>query len=178
MSELIGSQRQSFVGGRFERAVRPADGREVDAVSVYPEYDDTLKEGPSREMGAAEAVSLDEDEGVSLDELGLAPDGEDVVQDLAISAAATGKGFDGPLLAELLSKSGESHDVRLSIAIEVLRLGSKLTGDKMLAVLESLGFEGEVLVARVARDELAKIPDVPVESTTPLPPGSDGGDGQ
>jgi hypothetical protein len=59
--------------------------------------------------------------------------------------------------------------VRLAMALGVLRLGTKLTGDRMLHVLESLGFADEAGAARVAREELSKVPDVPVEVMTALP---------
>jgi hypothetical protein len=190
MSELIGSSSRGFVGGRFEKA---PDVVGKDETSNYVVSEFAHRQIANADFGASDDLALpiggepvsdeaqpggDEDDSVSLDEIGQALDGEDVVQDVAVSAAATGKGFDGPLLAELLEGSGPLEDVRLMMAIEVLRLGSKLTGDKMLAVLERLGFDTEVALARLTRDELSKIPDVPVESMTPLPGALDGGEGK
>jgi len=94
---------------------------------------------------------------------------EDVVTELAFAAASSGREFDGRVLAELLEQGGPIEDVRLSIAIGVLRLGQKLTGDRMLRVLEVLGFEAEAMAGRIARDEIVKAGDVSVESTTALP---------
>lgn len=168
MTELIGSprapnettrqERGLYDGGRSE-PFDPGAPLVVDDVSGYP---------APVVGGGGGGDDSDEDESVELETLG-APVGEDVVYEVAIAAASTGKGFDGPFFAELIVGAGPIDDVRLSMAVEVLRLGSKLTGDRMLGVLESLGFEGEVLAARITRDELGKVADVPVEAMTALP---------
>lgn len=165
MSEFIGTPRvaeSALVEG--ERVVM-AD--EVGAFMAEAEPVETA-EG---EAGAGEAL-LDEDTSV---EVGVDGDGlpvvEDVVYELAVAAATGGREFDGQVLAELFTQGGPIGDVRLTIAIEVLRLGQKLTGDRMLRVLESLGFEGEAMAGRFARAEIAKAGGVLVESTTVLPAG-------
>lgn len=182
MSELIGTPRDAvivksdFVGGRIEPL---GEGAMVslDEVSEYPGVDDVLDDaeiaGQAGQAGQAAAPDEDESvdvtEGVLSDALDAEIDGHDVVWDLAIAAAATGKGFDGPFLADLLRKSGAITDVRLLISIEVLSLGSKLTGDKMLSVLGRLGFELEAAGARAARDALGSVPNVAVEAVTAMP---------
>lgn len=164
MSELIGTPR--------EAAGSPPEG---DVVVMGDDVQAFMNEAGSTEVvgdgGAGEAL-LDEDTSV---DVGVDSDGlpvvEDVVYELAVAAAAAGREFDGQVLAELFAQGGPIGDVRLTIAIEVLRLGQKLTGDRMLRVLESLGFEGEAMAGRLARAELAKAGGVAVESTTVMPAG-------
>lgn len=165
MSELIGSGRGS--------GVRPVAGEVVvtaDDIGAFLEQ--TAGAEPA---GAEIEEQSDEDDSVSLEGFqdgSVEEDGsDDIVYELAVAAASSGREFDGRVLAELLEAGGAIEDVRLSIAIEVLRLGQKLTGDRMLRVLESLGFAGEALAGRLAREEIASAGGVVVESTTAMPAG-------
>lgn len=120
----------------------------------------------------SKSVEGEEDETVVLTaegDVASTDPGEDVVYDLAVAAASVGKSFDGPSLAALLREGPAIDDVRLTIAVEVLALGQKLSGDKLLEVLERLGFTAEVAAARVAKEELAKEPDVAVIASSPVP---------
>lgn len=174
MGELIGSGRDGeFMGGRLEKL---PDGAvvTVDEVSGYPGY----PEAPAVDGAGAEGEGSggqgagDEDESVDLSPAtnGESPGVEDIVYELGVAAATHGREFDGRVCAELLEQGGPIEDVRLTIAISVLRTGQKLTGDRMLKILEELGFEGEAMVARLARDELAKIGSaVVVENPSGVP---------
>lgn len=188
--DVIGDEPAAFSGGRFQpmdAAVSALIGSRVlpdewdeeealDAASQYPWSPGVEQDGAELDGDEGETVvALEEDESVNVE--AKAPEEplvEDVVYELAVAAASTGRDFDGPLLAEYLEQGGAVDDVRLTIAIGVLRLGQKLTGDRLLGVLESLGFGGEAAAARVARDELGKIPDVPVEVMTALPSSLEG----
>lgn len=190
MTDLIGSPRSEFVGGRIEEL--PAGTVVgVDTGSSYPfVVDGGAGEGGAGEGGAGEggtaeggaaayvaALDLpDEDESVSVDletEATELPD--DIVYELAIGAATHGREFDGRLFAELLEQGGPIEDVRLMIAIAVLRTGQKLNGDRMLRVLEELGFSGEATAARLARDAIIEAGGaVKVESVGGPVPGVDG----
>lgn len=153
-SELVEAATGEFIGGRVEPA--PAEGTVVvDEVSGYPDL---------------APIEGDEDESVPLEsEVDGAVD-EDVVYTLAVAAATHGREFDGPLCAELLERGGPIEDVRLMIAIAVLRTGQKLNGDRMLRVLDGMGFSGEATAARLARDELAKAAGgIVIESSSPVP---------
>lgn len=152
------------------RPVRPLEGEVVvmaDDVGAF--MNEAAPVGAENE---ASDSSDDEDTSVSLDvEAATVPVVEDVVYELAVAAASSGREFTGEVLAELLSQGGPIFDVRLSVAIEVLRLGQKLTGDRMLRVLESLGFAGEAMAGRLVREEMVKAGGVAVEVTTPMPAG-------
>lgn len=158
-----------FIGGR----ILPFDGEEVtpDVSSGYPWRDVSTPE----ELASItdDAGDGDEDESVELD-ASVDETSEDIVYDVAVAAASTGRDFDGRMLAEYLEGGGPITDVRLALALGVLRLGTKLTGDRMLTVIEQLGFVEEAATARIAKDELAKIGDVPVEVTTALPAPMEG----
>lgn len=157
-----------FIGGR----ILPPDLEEVtvDRGSRYPWRDISTPE----ELGE---VTGDEDESVSVESADDGADdgeGDDIVYDVAVAAASTGRDFDGRMLAEYLEDAGAITDVRLAMAIGVLRLGTKLTGDRMLGVLENLGFSDEAATARIARDELGKVGEVAVEVMTALPAPMEG----
>jgi ribosomal protein L12E/L44/L45/RPP1/RPP2 len=170
MTDLIGSPRAEYVGGRME----PIDRSSVtlDAVSSYPPAPPAVEGDGEAYVTAldteSEILQSDEDESVSLD---LETEGtevpEDIVYELGVAAATHGREFDGRVFAELLEQGGLITDVRLMIAIAVLRTGQKLNGDRMLRVLEEMGFVGEATAARLARDELSKVKvEVVVETTS------------
>lgn len=156
-SEMVAVATGEFVGGRVEPLPDP-EAVTTDETSDYP-----LPEGTV-------AIEPDEDESVSLDDGIESAHDEDVVYTLSVAAATHGREFDGPLLAELLESGGIIEDVRLMIAIAVLRTGQKLNGDRMLRVLEGMGFAGEAMAGRLARDELAKVEGgIVIESSAPVP---------
>lgn len=150
---------QSLIGSE-----QPINLEELLGVSVEEALADTERAAVGAE---------DEDLTVQLfeaDEADEASIGEDVVLDIAIAAATLGKQFDGPAFGDALAAKGPIEDVRLTLAIEVLRLGSKVTGDKVLDVLDRLGFSEEAAAARVAKTEIEKAPEAAVvESTTVVP---------
>lgn len=168
---------EQFIGGR----ILPFDVEDdvtLDRQSGYPWRDVSTPEelGEITDDETAEtAAAGDEDESVDVDTVSSLEEGsEDIVYEVAVAAASTGRDFDGRMLAEYLEDGGPITDVRLALALGVLRLGTKLTGDRMLSVLEQLGFKEEAATARIAKDELAKIGDVPVEVTTALPAPMEG----
>lgn len=118
------------------------------------------------------ALEIEEDE--SVDVTGDEDDGEeeseqDLIVKLALGAVQLGRDFDGPQLAEILREwPAPIEDARLSIAIEVLALGRKLTGDKMLELLTAAGFASEVGAARQLASELEKDPS-PVIAVSGVP---------
>lgn len=167
-SDEMEMESSGYVGGRVEPI---AEGTVV-AVDTTSSYD---AGGVTEEVNGSDEP--DEDESVSLESKAEgqgdgaeAPVEEDIVYALGVAAATHGREFDGPLFAELLERGGPIEDVRLMIAIAVLRTGQKLNGDRMLRVLESMGFEGEAAAARIARDELSKVlGSVVIESTSVVP---------
>lgn len=159
---------EQFIGGR----ILPLDVEEVtiDQQSRYPWRDISTPE----ELGEVTDDAGDEDESVELSSEAVDETGDDIVYDVAVAAASTGRDFDSRMLAEYLEEAGPITDVRLGLAIGVLRLGTKLTGDRMLGVLENLGFNDEAAAARIARDELGKVGEVAVEVMTALPAPMEG----
>lgn len=182
MSELIGAvkgETQEQAAARLRSFVyEPAAGGELGTET--PGLAEVLADAEATADGALP----DEDESVPLDgsdlagELGEDRAGEDVVHDVAVGAASLGKGLDGPTLAALLEGQGRVTDVRLSIAIEVLRLGQKVTGDRVLGVLASMGFEDEAAAARAVAEELGKTGGVVVEAAGALPALPEAGEAQ
>ena len=167
-------QASEYIGGR----ILPPDVEEVglDEGSRYPWRDVSTPEelAAITDDAGGDAEGGDEDESVEMAESIDVEPSEDIVYEVALGAASTGRDFDGRMLAEYLIGGGPITDVRLGLAIGVLQLGTKLTGDRMLGVLESLGFTEEAATARLAKDELAKVGDVQVEVMTALPAPMEG----
>ena len=136
----------------------------LDALAIPVEG---LEEPSEAGEGELDGVLLDEDELQGLDE-------DQVLFDLAIAAADSGKEFDGVVLAQLLGKVAPASDLRLVIALKVLSLGQKLTGERFLSCLEDLGYERNVLEARETQAELARGGIVGVEMVSGPALGVDG----